>query len=169
MLFPKLKAQSSKLERLFSLKRGKRGVRALSFGLLKMTLQVGLAAYMYICINVYDTYIYVCVYAFLCLYIYIYIHRPAIVKTSDTTANPTWGVIFESSKLEARTSLLPRFDEKRRSSFELWALKQHSKKSPQVGLAVLSESQSPQCICVCLCVCVCACLYIYIYIFIGQQ
>ena len=34
------KAQSSKLERLFSLKRGKRDVRAFSFELLKMTPQV---------------------------------------------------------------------------------------------------------------------------------
>ena len=33
--------------------------------------------------------------------------------------NPTWGDIFESSKLTARTSHLPRFNEKRRSSFEL--------------------------------------------------
>ena len=41
----KLKAQSSKLERLFSLKRGKRDFRALSFELSKMTLQVGLAVY----------------------------------------------------------------------------------------------------------------------------
>jgi len=42
-------------------------------------------------------------------------------------------------KLKARTSLLKRFerfDERRRSSFELWALKQRSKMSPQVGLAV---------------------------------
>jgi len=52
------------------------------------------------------------------------------------TANPTWDVIFESSKLKARMSLSPRFSEKRRSSFELWALKQYSKMSPQVGLAV---------------------------------
>jgi len=37
------KAQSSKLERLFSLKRGKRDVRALSFELSKMSPQVGLA------------------------------------------------------------------------------------------------------------------------------
>jgi len=37
------KAQSSKLDRLFSLKRGKRDVRALSFELPKMTPQVGLA------------------------------------------------------------------------------------------------------------------------------
>ena len=35
------------------------------------------------------------------------------------TANPTLGDIFESSKLRARTSLLPRFSEKRRSSSEL--------------------------------------------------
>ena len=39
------KAQSSKLERLFSLKRGKRDVRALSFELSKMSPQVGLAVY----------------------------------------------------------------------------------------------------------------------------
>ena len=37
------KAQRSKLERLSSLKRGKRDVRALSFELSKMTPQVGLA------------------------------------------------------------------------------------------------------------------------------
>jgi len=36
------KAQSSKLERLFSLKRGKRDVRALSLELSKMSPQVGL-------------------------------------------------------------------------------------------------------------------------------
>jgi len=62
------------------------------------------------------------------------------------TANPTWGKIFESSKLKARTSLLPRFSEKRRSSFELWALKQHSKMSPQVELAVLVCIQLTVCI-----------------------
>ena len=55
------------------------------------------------------------------------------------TAHPTWGVIFESSKLKARKSLLPRFSEKRRSSFELWASKQHSQMSPHMGLAVLSS------------------------------
>ena len=38
-----LKAQNSKLERLFSLKRGKRDVRALSFELSKMSPQVVLA------------------------------------------------------------------------------------------------------------------------------
>jgi len=52
------------------------------------------------------------------------------------TANSIWGDNFESSKLKARTSLLPYFNEKRRSSFELRALKKHSKMSPQVGLAV---------------------------------
>jgi len=38
-----IKAQSSKLERLFSLKCGKRDVRALSFEFSKMSPQVGLA------------------------------------------------------------------------------------------------------------------------------
>jgi len=57
---------------------------------------------------------------------------------SVSTANPTWGDIFERSKLKARTSLLPRFSEKRRSSFELRALKLYSKISPQVGLAVMT-------------------------------
>ena len=47
------KAQSSKLERLFSLKRGKRDVRALSFELSKMSPQVGLAVYIHICMYVY--------------------------------------------------------------------------------------------------------------------
>ena len=40
-------------------------------------------------------------------------------RPANGKANPTWGVIFGSSKLKARTSLLPRFREKRRSSFEL--------------------------------------------------
>jgi len=47
-------------------------------------------------------------------------------------------------KLKAQSSnvsfatfrVLPLFSQKRRSSFELWALKQHAKMSPQVGLAV---------------------------------
>jgi len=41
------------------------------------------------------------------------------VMNECVTANPNWRDIFESSKLKARTSLLPRFSEKRRSSFEL--------------------------------------------------
>ena len=41
--------------------------------------------------------------------------------------------LFQSSKLKARTSLFTETLQKRRSSFELWALKQHSKMSPQVG------------------------------------
>jgi len=40
-------------------------------------------------------------------------------RSAQDTANPSWGDIFESSKLKARTSLLPRFSEKRSSSFEL--------------------------------------------------
>jgi len=58
------------------------------------------------------------------------------------TANLTLGDIFASSKLKARTSLLPRFSEKRRSCFELWALIQHSKMSPRVGLAVSCDARA---------------------------
>ena len=68
------------------------------------------------------------IYRYVCIYVYIY------------TANPTWGDIFESSKLKARSSFLPRFSEMRRSSFELQALKQHSKMSPQVGSAVVEDA-----------------------------
>jgi len=48
------------------------------------------------------------------------------------------GVTFSNavSKLKAPTSLLPRFSGKRRSSFELLALKELSKISPHAGLAV---------------------------------
>jgi len=42
------KAQSSKFERLFSLKRGKRDVRALSFELSKMSPRVGLAVLLFL-------------------------------------------------------------------------------------------------------------------------
>ena len=44
--------------------------------------------------------------------------------------------LFQSSKLKARTSLFTGMWQTRRSSFEPWALKQHSKMSPQVGSAV---------------------------------
>jgi len=42
-------------------------------------------------------------------------------EQSHGTANPTWGVIFESSKFKTRKSLLPRFSERdvRALSFEL--------------------------------------------------
>ena len=62
------------------------------------------------------------------------------------TANPTWGhfrMLFQSSKLEARTSLLSRFSVKRPSSFELWALKELSKMSPHVRLTVLQRIPIP--------------------------
>ena len=82
------KTQSSKLERLFSLKCGKRDVRALSFELSKMSPEVGLAVYAYIYtsrhnnVNMYlhvhmyiytfmFIYIYICMYT--CIYVYIYI------------------------------------------------------------------------------------------------
>jgi len=44
--------------------------------------------------------------------------------------------LFQNSKLKARKSLVSRYSEKRRSSFELWALQLPSKISPQMGLAV---------------------------------
>jgi len=50
-----------------------------------------------------------------------YYWQNTVHETDISTVNPTWGVIFESSKLKARTSLLPRFSEKRSSSLELWA------------------------------------------------
>jgi len=90
-----------------------------------------------------DMYIYIYIYIYTCIckcWVFrklTYAHLPT---THTATANPTWGDIFESSKLKAQTSLLPRFSEKRLSSFELWALKQHSKMSPQVGLAIHFES-----------------------------
>ena len=58
------KAQSSKLERLFSLKSGKRDVRVLSFELSKMSLQVRLAAY-------------------ICIHMYLYIHIQCACKFQD--------------------------------------------------------------------------------------
>jgi len=47
--------------------------------------------------------------------------------------------LFQSSKLKDRTSLFTETWQKRRSSFELWALKQLSKMSPQVGSAVSTK------------------------------
>ena len=58
MLF---QAQSSKLERLFSLKSGKRDVRALSFELSKMPPHVGLAVHTYLHVYIH-TYMHVCVF-----------------------------------------------------------------------------------------------------------
>jgi len=45
-------------------------------------------------------------------------------------------MLFQSSKLKAWASLLLHFSEKSHSSFALWALKELSKMSPHVGLAV---------------------------------
>jgi len=69
-------------------------------------------------------------------------------------------------KLKARTSLLPRFNEKRRSSFELGDLKQHSKMSPQVGLAVPATCDVCGCvgIHVCIYVCMFVCIYVCLYV-----
>jgi len=54
-------------------------------------------------------------------------------KSSSTRKH--FRMLFQSSKLSSNV-FLPRFSEKRRSSFELWALKELSKISPQVGLAL---------------------------------
>ena len=69
------KAQSSKLERLFSLKRGKRDVRALSFEPSEMTPQVGLAVYCRMHIYTY-TYVYAvtCIYTHMFIYTHVYTH-----------------------------------------------------------------------------------------------
>ena len=48
------KAQSSKLESLFSLKRGKRDVRALSFELSKTSPQVGLAVHTHLSMSIHE-------------------------------------------------------------------------------------------------------------------
>ena len=64
-------------------------------------------AYIYICI-------YTCVNMCMCVCV--------LMCMWLGTAGPTWGVIFEGSRLKARSSLLPRFGEKGRSNFELWAL-----------------------------------------------
>jgi len=50
--------------------------------------------------------------------------------------------LCQSSKLKARTSFLPRFSEKRQSSFELSDLIELSKMSSQMGLAVHACIQS---------------------------
>jgi len=66
------------------------------------------------CICVYE-----CKYAFTCdMCMCICIHMFMLLGM----AGPTWGVIFEGSRLKVRTSLLPCFGEKGRSNFELCTL-----------------------------------------------
>jgi len=69
--------------------------------------------------------------------------NPTLDTPNTITANPTWSDTFESSKLKARTSLLPRFNEKRRSSFELWALKQHSNCHPKWDGLYIEQIELP--------------------------
>jgi len=87
---------------------------------------------MYTCIHTLCKYTYICIHA--------HMDTPSRILIQICTANPTWGdifdLLFQSSKLKARTSLLPRFSEKSRSSFEPWVLKELWKTSPHVGLAV---------------------------------
>jgi len=69
-----------------------------------------------------------------------------LIDVALITAYPTWQwhfrKLFQSSKIKVRTSLLPRFSEKRLSSFELWALTELSKMSSQMGLAALRKKES---------------------------
>ena len=62
-----------------------------------------------------------------CIFIYMY---------SQSHLKRHFRKLFQRSKLKAWTSLFTETWQKRRSSFELWALKQLSKMSHQVGSAV---------------------------------
>ena len=78
-------------------------------------------------------YIYTNTYIDICIYIHTYIRGIFFKKYSQSHVGWNFRKLFQSSKLKDRTSLLLRFREKRRSSFELWALKEFSKMSPHVG------------------------------------
>jgi len=73
-----------------------------------------------------------------CLHLHkcTHIHNPTCGEIFRSHLGWHFRMLFQSSKLKARTSLLPRFSEKRRSRFELWALKELSKMPSHVGLAV---------------------------------
>jgi len=66
----------------------------------------------------------------------IYTNARTCIMYSRSHLGWHFRMLFQSSKLKARTSLLPRFSEKRLSRFELWALKGLSKMPSHVGLAV---------------------------------
>jgi len=81
------KVQSSKLERFFSLKRGKRDVQVLSFEFSKFSPQVGLAVHllremdgyrcMYMCAQVHmymNIHICTCTYVILYTHMYVYVY-----------------------------------------------------------------------------------------------
>jgi len=76
-----------------------------------------------------------------------YMCRPLTV--THTIQPIPFGVVFSKSsfkahgsKLRARTSLLPLFNEKSRSSFELWALKRVSENVTQNGTGCTSKEKS---------------------------
>ena len=83
------------------------------------------------------TYIHICIHTHIstlpyhCFNLYTSIH----IYTYIQPIQLGWHVrkLLQSSKLKARTSLFTETWQKRRSSFELWALKQHSKMSPRAG------------------------------------
>jgi len=96
-------------------------------------------------------YMYMCEYIFVCMCPYVYVVR--------YSWSPLGMSLLRARGFKARTSLLPRFGEKGRSSFELWALYQRSRESPQVGWAVY----------VCAYVYVYAYGYVYIHIYIHAN
>ena len=61
-----------------------------------------------------------------------------ISRKCRTMTNPTWGDIFKSSKLKERTSFLPCFNEKKRSSFELWAFETAFENITQSGIGCIT-------------------------------
>ena len=69
------------------------------------------------------TYIHLWIYTYTHVKTHIYI-RISLHIYSQSHLGWHFRMLFQSSKLKAWTSLLPRFSEKRRSSFELWALKE---------------------------------------------
>ena len=106
------------------------------------------------------------------MYMWVCVH----MCTWLSAAGPTWGVIFEGSRLKTRTSLLPRFGEKGRSSFELWACSSIRGCQPRwdglymyvhicicmrVGMYVYIHICKCVYMYICRCVGVCMCVYIY--------
>ena len=61
-----------------------------------------------------------------------------ILRTALSHLGRHFRIPFQSSKMKARTSVLPRFSGKRRSSFELWALKELSKISHKLDWLYVS-------------------------------
>jgi len=105
------KAQSSKIERLFSLKRGKRDVRSLSFELSKMSTQVGLAVYLSaIYIYLSATYRRLCaIYIYLSALIYLRTHSLSLTHTHIHTHSLTLSLSLSFSLCVSASLSLSRY------------------------------------------------------------